>query len=42
MVFGDFTLLQQLPQQRRGLFELSRIAYVASQLLQGNPDFICA
>ena len=42
MVFGDPTLLQQLPQQRRGLFELSRIAYVATQLFQGNPDFICA
>ena len=42
MVFGDPALLQQLPQQRGGFLELSRIAYVATQLFQGNPDFICA
>ena len=40
MVPGDPTLFQQLPQQRRGLLELSRIAYVATQPFQGNPDFI--
>ena len=42
MVFGDPTLLQQLPQQKRGFLEFSRIAYVATQLFQGNPDIICA
>ena len=42
MVFGHSTLLQQLPHQRGGFLELSRIAYVATQLLQGNPDIICA
>ena len=42
MVFGDPTLLQQLPQQGRGFLELSGIAYMATQLFQGNPDIVCA
>ena len=35
MISSDPTLLQQLPQQRRGLLELSRIAYMATQPFQG-------